>query len=183
MIVNLKLSIKLIFSAIFLITNLNGQGYEGVKKCRICHQLEKQGNQYSIWLKGPHAKAFESLNSKKAQTYANEKNIVAPSKNRFCLNCHTTYENVPDSLRGPNLTYEEGVSCESCHGPGSFYSKYNIMRNVDIAIKKGLIIRDELICRNCHTPGCPFYIEFEVDKAIEKIAHPKPDSSVAKQKK
>jgi hypothetical protein len=39
-----------------------------------------------------------------------------PTKERMCLECHATY--VSDaSRRGEKFTLEDGVSCESCHGP------------------------------------------------------------------
>lgn len=74
-------------------------------------------NEYYTWLKhDPHSKAFSVLTQSDAQKMAKHLGLGDPTKEPKCLTCHSTY--VPDkAARGERYTVEDGVSCESCHGP------------------------------------------------------------------
>lgn len=147
--------------------------YVGVKKCKTCHKTKKIGNQYKIWLDGPHANALKSLSSEKAMQYAKENNIADPAKEPNCLRCHSTAHGTDASLHSKTLTVEEGVSCESCHGPGSAYKKKKIMQDLQKSIENGLIMPTEKTCIKCHNEkDNPFYKVFKFEERKAKIAHP-----------
>jgi len=150
--------------------------YVGVKKCKTCHNTKKSGKQYDIWLKGPHANALKSLSSEKAMEYAKKNGIADPSKDPKCLNCHSTAATVDKNLIDPKgkLTVEEGVSCESCHGPGSKYKKKSIMKDHEKSLANGLIMPTEQVCKTCHNEKNPFHKPFDYKKMAAKIAHPTP---------
>lgn len=160
--------------------------YVGVDKCKTCHQQERYGNQYGIWKEGPHAKALESLSSEKSLKYAKENGIEDPTKDPKCLNCHATYATVDKDLIDPkgSLSMEEGVSCESCHGPGSAYRKPSIMKksayDADFeaahkaAMAVGLIEPTEQVCLTCHNENNPFHTEFDFKEKVAKVQHPTP---------
>ncbi len=95
----------------------------GVKVCRQCHNESKTLNQYRIWLGSPHAGAVKILTTSEALKIAQKVSVTKPSESLECLRCHTTGG-------GRNsITKDEGVGCESCHGPGSLY--YEISMHVD----------------------------------------------------
>jgi hypothetical protein len=172
-------SLLTVFSLLIVVTCLMfAQGkqhkYVGVKKCQTCHKSKKSGEQYGIWQKGPHASALKSLSSDKAKEYAKANNIADPATDAKCLKCHATKATVDASLQEATLTLEEGVSCESCHGPGSDYKSMKIMKNKDEAIKNGLILPTEKVCKTCHNPENPFHKEFNYEVNKTKIAHPIP---------
>ncbi len=160
--------------------------YVGVKKCKTCHKKEKYGDQYGIWLKGPHAKALESLSSEKALKYAKEHGIADPAKDPKCLKCHSTMATVKKEEIDPKgkLTIEEGVSCESCHGPGSKYKSGKIMKKKiydkdydaahKAALAAGLVVPDEKVCLTCHNDKNPFHKEFKFAERVKEINHPVP---------
>ncbi len=150
--------------------------YVGVKKCKTCHNTKKIGKQYDIWKKGPHANALKSLSSKKALEYAKKNGIADPAKDAKCLNCHSTYATVDKKLIDPKgkLTVEEGVSCESCHGPGSKYKKMSIMKDHEKSLANGLILPTEQVCKTCHNDKNPFHKPFNFKEYAAKIAHPIP---------
>ena len=82
------------------------QTFVGTKECAACHF-----DQFMIWRKTPHAKAFDIL----------------PAKYRTdasCLKCHATGVGQPTGFKSleqtPNLA---GNSCENCHGPGSKHAE------------------------------------------------------------
>jgi hypothetical protein len=82
------------------------QEYTGVKRCASCHF-----EQYTSWKKTTHSKAFDILTAKY-------------QKDPKCLKCHTTGYGEPtgfvDKAKSAALA---GITCESCHGPGSEHEK------------------------------------------------------------
>jgi len=74
-------------------------------------------NEYHTWLKHDrHSKAYTALTTSDAKRMAAHLKLGDPTKEAQCLTCHATY--VPDKARrGERYTVEDGVSCESCHGP------------------------------------------------------------------
>ncbi|MCB2219972.1 MAG: cytochrome c family protein [Bacteroidetes bacterium] len=145
--------------------------YIGATKCKMCHNKPATGQQYKIWSEGPHANALKSLTSEKAMAIAKEKGIADPSKDASCLKCHSTYARIDQSLN-ISLKEDEGISCETCHGPGSKYKSNTIMKDQAKSIENGLIVPDEKLCKECHNEESPTYKEFNYAEAVKKIAHP-----------
>ena len=148
--------------------------YIGASGCKMCHTAKKRGEQYPIWSKGPHAKAYETLAGEESKKRAKELGIDNPQKSEKCLPCHVTAYGVPEELLGPKFAIEEGVSCEACHGPGSEYKKMNIMKSRELSLKNGLVLADEKKCLECHNEKNPFPKPFKFEEYVKKIAHPTP---------
>jgi hypothetical protein len=152
--------------------------YGGVATCKTCHMTAKSGAQFKIWSAGPHAKAFETLKSEKSMAIAKEKGIADPTKADACLKCHVTAHGVDAKLKGAKLTMEEGVGCESCHGPGSAYKTMKVMKDITAGTVKGadygLIEPTEAVCVTCHNPESPTYKKFVFAESAAKTAHPIP---------
>lgn len=152
--------------------------YGGVATCKACHLTKKSGAQYKIWKAGPHAKAFETLKSDESKAVAKKLEIADPSTSDKCLKCHVTAHGVDAKLKGPKFKTEEGVGCESCHGPGSAYKGRKVMQNiydgkVDGA-KYGLVKPTEETCVTCHNEESPTFKGFKFEEMVAKIAHPVP---------
>ena len=171
----IKRNLIVICLSLFTVGTLSAQTFKyiGADKCKLCHNKPATGEQYNKWLSDPHAKAIKTLSSQAALDYAKKNGIADPAKEPKCLKCHSTYEMAGASLRGGILP-EEGVSCESCHGPGSAYKSPSIMKNKEQAMAKGLIIPDKTLCIKCHNKENPFHKEFNFDTFVAKIAHPNP---------
>ena len=45
----------------------------------------------------------------------------------------------------------DGVQCEACHGAGGDFKKMSIMKDVEAAKAKGLVIPTQETCNGCHT--------------------------------
>jgi hypothetical protein len=148
--------------------------YVGVSKCKMCHKTKKSGNQYELWLNGPHAKAYETLASEASIEIAKGMGIENPQTSDQCLSCHTTAHGIDVELKEETLTTEEGVSCEQCHGPGSAYKKMTIMKDREKSIANGLIIPTEESCVECHNKKSPTYKPFKYEERVKQIAHPVP---------
>jgi excinuclease UvrABC ATPase subunit len=171
----IKKYLSLVCISLFLVNIVSAQTFKyiGADKCKMCHNKAATGDQYNKWLKDPHSRAIATLSGTASLDYAKKNGIANPSKEAKCLKCHSTYEKAGASLRSSILP-EEGVSCESCHGPGSAYKSPTIMKNKEMAMKNGLIMPDEKLCLSCHNKENPFFKEFTFSTYAAKIAHPNP---------
>jgi len=137
----------------------------GVTVCRKCHSVSGGQTQYEIWLTSPHARAYETLKGEKAMEIARGVGITEAWKDRVCLKCHTTGGGRSE------ITGQEGVGCEACHGPGSSYHdganhiNYEDRRKGYATAKKhGMypildyednLLKREKLCLNCHDERRP----------------------------
>jgi len=147
--------------------------YIGAPKCKMCHNKPAKGEQYNIWLKGPHANAMKTLASEESKKIAAEMGISDPATDPACIKCHSTVGAVDKSLVA-SIKMDEGVSCESCHGPGSRYKGASIMKSREMSMKNGLILPTEEVCKTCHNEESPTYKPFVYDAMVAKIAHDDP---------
>jgi hypothetical protein len=151
--------------------------YVGVDACSPCHKTEKQGKQLEIWEKSKHSQAYKTLQTEKADKIAKEKGFDTPAaKTEACLKCHVSGYNVDASLLEKKFKMEDGVQCETCHGPGSDYKNLKVMKNREEAIANGLIVPEKLedFCAGCHNPESPTFVARDVKEMWEAIKHPVP---------
>ncbi|MCK4547959.1 MAG: cytochrome c family protein [Candidatus Eisenbacteria sp.] len=149
--------------------------YVGVKSCRICHKSKRMGNQYGAWLKGPHAGAYATLSSEASVKIAREMGLkTAAEEAPECLSCHSTAHGLrKEEVKGA-LKLEDGVQCESCHGPGNDYKKLPVMMDHGKAVESGLWEISEKTCLKCHNEQSPTFSGFEFRTAIAGITHAPP---------
>jgi len=166
------------------------EGYDfiGANKCKTCHRKQAIGDQYGIWKKSKHAKAFESLASPQAAEWAAAAGVDDPKTDERCLRCHVTAYGVPESRLARTFDPKLGVQCETCHGAGNGYRKKKIMIDQKLAISKGLIPSPkEEACRKCHNDESPGWkpdrytladgskVGFDFEQAKRLIEHPVPE--------
>ena len=137
---------------------------------------------------GKHAKALESLGTEKALEYARAAGINgSPQEVDECLECHVTAHGVDARFIKYELDANDGVQCESCHGPGADYRKRSVMSDRDESIAKGMLPQSAEVCVTCHNdrrsawdpqrytlPGGG-HDGFDYDQAVKEIRHPVPD--------
>jgi hypothetical protein len=159
---NLITKALLIFGLIIFLGNsvYSQNQYIGAAKCKMCHNKPEKGAQYDKWASDPHSKAMESLKD-------------ADATNPKCLKCHSTAGSVDQGLIA-TLTVAEGVSCETCHGPGSVYKSMTMMKDKATSLKNGLIEPNEALCRKCHNEESPNFKGFDYATYSSRIAHPNP---------
>ncbi|UCD57238.1 MAG: cytochrome c family protein [Candidatus Hydrogenedentota bacterium] len=148
--------------------------YVGVKGCKMCHMSPAKGAQYKLWEESKHSRAYSDLASDKAKEVASAKGIGNPQESPECLKCHVTGYGSDPSMFEATYTKEEGVGCESCHGPGKDYKNVKIMKDVEQAKANGLIIPTEETCKKCHNPESPTFKGFNFEERKAEIAHPRP---------
>ncbi|OHB50128.1 MAG: hypothetical protein A2106_00420 [Planctomycetes bacterium GWF2_40_8] len=129
--------------------------YVGVGLCKLCHKDKKLGDQYNVWSNTQHSKSFYTLGTPEAKEIAINLGIIDPQQSNKCLRCHSTAYAFTEEKVAEDLQIEDGVQCESCHGPGEEYTYLEVMENIDKAKSNGLIMPTEETCRNCHNPESP----------------------------
>ncbi len=170
--------------AAFLFVHFNRQesrqtpSYIGVDRCRVCHESASSGDQFAQWLDSPHSQAFAVLESDSARAFIQANG----GSNSGCITCHSTLGH-PAMTEAEQLLNKEGVGCERCHGAGSAYAFFNVMRDHPAFLAAGGVVGSLDDCYQCHardlsaeTPHCPFQrTNFIADSAWARISHPVPD--------
>src|SRR5262249_2697203 len=161
-----------------------------------CHNSNElkgtKGREFTIWaMHDPHAKAFEVLYGKRAlQIEKNLKRLVdvtqaRPECNKLCLNCHVLPGVEPLSEAGRTVprrhtfTYEDGVSCEACHGPAEKWLTKHYQKSwgrlsareknvLGMSDTKDLLARASL-CVTCHIGTG----DLEVNHDLIAAGHPR----------
>lgn len=159
----------------------------GVKSCKMCHKKAEEGDQFTKWTESKHSKAFEVLGTPEAKAAGAKLGIDDPQKSGKCLKCHSTAYNFTETVATADIPVEEGVSCESCHGPGKNYKKKEIMKDRAQSIANGMVHpAKEKSCTKCHNDSSPTWkadrytlkdgtkTGFDVEQAYEKIKHELP---------
>ena len=148
--------------------------YIGAEKCKMCHNAPAKGAQFTKWTASKHSKAFQVLAGEDAKKIAAAKGIADPQKAAECLRCHVTGHGASAAKLTDKYKVEEGVSCESCHGPGGDYWSMTVMKDVAKAKAAGLVLPDESTCKTCHNADSPTFKSFDFKAALAQIAHPNP---------
>ena len=154
----IKRSLLIIGLVLFMGGALSAQDFKyiGAAKCKMCHNKPDKGEQYNKWKAAAHSNAMKSLSNEKSLAYAKENGIADPTKDAGCLSCHATVGAIDASLNS-GVKVEEGVSCESCHGPGSVYKNMAIMKDQEKSLANGLILPTKEVCVGCHNDKNPFH--------------------------
>jgi Zn finger protein HypA/HybF involved in hydrogenase expression len=158
-----------------------------VKKCAMCHKKADKGNQYGKWQSLAHAKAYETLATEEAIAVGAKLGITDPQSSGQCLKCHSTSYYFTEERQTEEVALENGVSCQSCHGPGADYKKKSIMQSREESIANGMVYpAKDKSCTLCHNDTSPTWkpdrytlpsgetTGFEVKQAYEKIKHERP---------
>jgi hypothetical protein len=127
-------------------------------------------------------------NSTKSATIAKAYGISLDAAKRLdsnCMKCHAT-PTTADLAKEPVPESEYGVSCESCHGPGSGYKEPHSSekgKGYEIGVRFGMRRNKEMpvraaMCVNCHlisnerltNAGHPNGKKFDYDKGLKQVA-------------
>ena len=102
-----------------------------------------------------HAQAFTALTSDAGRAIATKLGLADATQAPQCLTCHSTF--VPVAQRGPKFSLENGVGCESCHGPGGEFLSTHVQPTAQHAsnVAAGMYPSNEpapraALCLSCH---------------------------------
>ena len=154
--------------------------YVGAEACAECHRGAGMGHQHCKWLLSGHARAYASLAKPEAKRIARLSGVPEhPRESPICLGCHATGANAEEWERDETFHIEDGVQCETCHGPGSEYMDLDTMVDPKMARAAGLIMPAKDDCMKCHNAKGSHLAVLEaagldIDKAWRQIEHPTP---------
>lgn len=166
--------------------------YVGHTQCKLCHNKKSEGEQWNKWKAMQHANAFTVLSTPEAQEAATKTGLdTAPSESPECLRCHVTGYDLEKKLVPVELKKEDGVQCETCHGPGSSHlddgKKLLFKKDIPgVDVSANLVEPDETLCKTCHNDQNPTWnpekytlengekVGFDFKQAWAKIAHSNP---------
>lgn len=168
--------------------------FVGNSQCKMCHNSDKDGAQFSKWQDMGHAKAIETLKSDAAQAIATEKGLTKPAHEApECLQCHVTAYDFATESAPSKIKIADGVQCESCHGPASEHLKdaktlkFKPAAISEIDIRAHVLRAEEATCRACHNDSSPTWkddrytlesgetVGFDFAQALAKISHAYPE--------
>jgi hypothetical protein len=145
--------------------------YLGSSACMSCHSDAEHGNPHIQWMRSEHGHAYWRLAAdwalflgKLRPQYADLEDPISDDR---CLLCHVTGRQDDDALFAESFRKEEGVSCESCHGPGSLYVDPEIMTDREAFLAAGGRIPNENTCRSCHRNSD----QFDYAEMWQMVAH------------
>lgn len=167
--------------------------YIGNAKCKVCHNKKPEGAQWDVWKSMKHAHALEGLQTDEAKKFAADRGITKPPHEApECVKCHVTAYDVEKMEAPAAIKPEDGVQCESCHGPGGDHVadgqavmfKKKTAAEVDWTANLQKI--EEATCLKCHNDESPSWnpeqftkedgtkVGFDFEQAKALIAHPNP---------
>ncbi len=152
--------------------------YVGNSQCKICHNKKDEGEQWTKWKAEAHSKAFATLSGDKAKEVATKAGVTKPpAEAPECLSCHVTAADASGKCP-EKIKPEDGVQCESCHGPASAHiAEAKKFKGGDKAAQPAAKIAkgDAETCKKCHNEKSPTMKEpFDFAKMSAKIAHSNP---------
>ncbi|MCU0305484.1 MAG: ankyrin repeat domain-containing protein [Thermoanaerobaculales bacterium] len=152
-------------------TRMPSPRYVGVAACASCHSALEKGNPHVVWMQSRHGHAYWRLGADWALYLArlrpHNADLERPMDDERCLLCHVTGRQDDDALLAETFRAEEGVGCESCHGPGSLYMDPEVMADRAAFVAAGGRVPDEATCRSCHRR----IEDFDFAEFSEKIRH------------
>lgn len=146
----------------------NSYSFTGVASCAgsTCHG-RSEGNgaivrqdEIATWqnpsaVSGAHSRAYSVLFGQRGRQIVNSLGYNSAQEAESCYGCHATY--APVSERGPRFQLDDGVGCESCHGPatGWLSSHYEVQGTHSNNVANGLTPLEQpqaraRVCLDCH---------------------------------
>ncbi len=125
-------------------------------------------NEYSIWVvKDKHAKAYDALTGQVGERMARILGLGKSEQAAKCLACHAL--DVPADARAKTFELNEGVTCESCHGPSSAWLGPHTTRNWthEQSVAAGMydtrnLVRRTEKCLTCHLGTQEKFVDHEM---------------------
>jgi len=172
---------------LFLVTaGLSAQdgehAYVGAQRCMPCHMSPAKGAQYRQWSNTQHPSAYQTLGTEEAKQVAEEAGVSGnPQEAAECLTCHVTGYDAPDELKTDKYDMTNGVTCETCHGPGGDYWQIPVMKAVyagetdPASVGLNPSPNSEELCVQCHNEESPTFTGFNFEEALQAVSHPYPE--------
>lgn len=177
-------------------TSIENQ-YVGAIVCKNCHGPTTENDPFTVWSVSKHSRTFVQLGTgyiemidPEAKGFVPEGfggSIVKEARrlgvDTDCLDCHATANNRSDENKAETFHVEDGVQCETCHGPGGAHVAW--MEQTDISegqrphsskMRQSTLESCSQACHREKPTHSPFIdTKFDWQKAWTKIAHGQSD--------
>lgn len=125
-------------------------------------------NEYSIWvIQDKHSKAYNALTGAIGQRIGQILGIGKSEQSSKCLACHAL--DAPAEQRAKTFELNDGVSCESCHGPASAWLGPHVTRawTHEQSVAAGMYDTRDLVkraekCLTCHLGTQEKFVDHEM---------------------
>lgn len=128
--------------------------YVGAAACASCHAGE-----HTQWAGSGHGKAMAPLAGKPA------------AEDASCVRCHATRtQSGPPSPHLTDYRVDEGVGCESCHGPGGAHVVAGGGKDNIVGLGESCpVCVIEAVCTSCHTKE--WSPDWNLERDLPKVGH------------
>jgi hypothetical protein len=124
--------------------------------------------EYSVWVvQDKHAKAYDALTGAIGERIGRNLGIGKSEQSPKCLACHAL--DVPPDQRATTFELNDGVSCESCHGPASAWLGQHTTRGWTHAqsVALGMVDTRDVVkrterCLTCHLGNEEKFVDHEM---------------------
>ncbi|MBW1881789.1 MAG: hypothetical protein JRJ84_25815 [Deltaproteobacteria bacterium] len=139
----------------------------GAAACASCHEA-----QHTAWKGSAHASAMATLATEEARAHAAD----APT-NVACVRCHATADaSGPPPSELSRFRLEDGVGCESCHGPGEAHvAAEGGVGNIEALGDDCPVCVLEALCTRCHT--AEWDPDWDLSQRMEQVRHGMPGAA------
>jgi len=110
--------------------------FTGVSSCQssLCHGGGAGNDQCAIWAAVDfHVRAYAILLTPRSRSITDALNSVNPTVNERCTVCHSPLQALPPQRVSTAAFVDEGVTCESCHGPASLWLRSHTRKDYTAA--------------------------------------------------
>ncbi len=129
--------------------------YAGVRACSACHGPSGRAGECRLEPIHGHSHSYRLLSTPRASEIAVLSGVSGrPTETRVCLECHSAGADDGPRWWAPTFQSDDGVQCESCHGPGSSHiAAVSSQTSGEYSAAKSLFIKrgDRADCHLCHT--------------------------------
>jgi Cytochrome c554 and c-prime len=125
-------------------------------------------NAYTIWqARDAHAKSWATLATERSARMAAALGVGRAQDSSRCTECHAPMQAVNASRLGPLARVENGISCESCHGPAKFWIRSHTRKDLTHAqnVTTGLRDLESLYVRANTCIACHQVLPSDLQKA------------------
>ena len=125
-------------------------------------------NAFTIWkARDSHAKSWATLATERSARMAVAIGAGKPQETSRCTECHAPMQAVNASRVGPLSRVEDGISCETCHGPAKFWVRSHTRRDLTHAqnVTTGLRDLENLYVRANTCIACHQVLPSDLQKA------------------
>jgi hypothetical protein len=132
--------------------------YTGTERCKECHK-----HAFAVWVGSDHARAGLMLETARGRAVAHRSEIStnAAARELDCNACHRPPSRTVRARFEPEYHPEDGVQCETCHGPGGEHERIEVAKDTLAGHRIFVPEQNADLCQACHYNEKPLHVPSE----------------------